>query len=205
MTRLITLLHLSDIQFGRNHRSGIGPAEVTTMTTHPQTRFVTVEDYLASEDGGHIRHEYIGRRLYAMTDANLRHNRIARNTLIALATQRRDSTCEVFMADVKLRLTIRGEDIFYYPDLMVCCDPAGCADNYRTRPGLIVEVLSESTERIDRCEKLLSYRQIDSLQAYLILSQEEVKATLYRRESGWRAETFSDPGAVLDLPCAGLK
>lgn len=175
------------------------------MTTHSQTTFVTVKDYLASEDGGHIRHEYISGQLYAMADANLRHNRIARNTLVALATQRHGSTCEVFMADVKVRLTVGGEDIFYYPDLMVCCDPADYAGDYCARPGLIIEVLSGDTERIDRGEKLWSYRQIDSLQAYLILSQEEVKATLYRRESGWRAETFCDPGAVLVLPCAGLK
>ena len=127
-----------------------------------------------------------------MTDANLRHNRIARNTLVALATQRHGSTCEVFMADVKVRLTVGGEDIFSYPDLMVCCNPADCADDYCTRPGLVIEALSENTERIDRGEKLWSYRQIDSLQAYLLLSQEEVISTLYRRESGWRAETFSD-------------
>ncbi len=55
------------------------------MATYPQTRLVTVEDYLASEDGGDSRHEYIGGRLYAMTGASVRHNRIARNTLVALA------------------------------------------------------------------------------------------------------------------------
>ena len=164
-----------------------------------------MEDYLASEDGGDIRHEYIGGRRYAMTGASVRHNRIARNTLVALAAQLRGSPCKVFMSNVKLHLTIGGEGIFYYPDLMVCCDPADCADDYRTRPSLIVEALSESTERIDRREKLLYYRQIDSVQACLILSQEDVKATLYRQESGWQAETFSDPGAVLDLSCAGLK
>ena len=175
------------------------------MVIHLQSRLVTVEDYLASEDGSDIRHEYIGGRLYAMTGASVRHNRIARNTLVALAAQLRGSPCEVFMSDVKLHLTIGGEHIFYYPDLMVCCDPTDCADYYRTRPCLIVEILSESTERIDRREKLLSYMQIEGLQAYLILSQEQVKATLYRRESGWQAEVCNELQAVLKLPCGNLE
>ncbi len=175
------------------------------MFTQINPAFLSVEDYLASEDGSDIRHEYIGGQLYAMTGTSVRHNRIARSVLVALDAQLRGSPCEVFMADVKLRLTIAGEDIFYYPDLMVCCDPTDHADYYRTRPCLIIEILSDSTERIDRREKLLSYMQIDSLQAYLILSQQAMQATLYRREPSWHPEIFTAPQAVLKLPCAGLE
>jgi Uma2 family endonuclease len=175
------------------------------MTTRPQTQLVTVKDYLAGEDGGDIRHEYIGGRLYAMTGASVRHNRIARNALLALASQPRGSSCEAFMSDVKLHLSVAGEDIFYYPDSMVCCDPDDNAEYFRARPCLIIEILSESTERIERREKLLSYRRIDGLQAYLLLSQQACAATLYRRGCGWRPRTFDDPEVVLELPCAGLK
>ena len=82
------------------------------MATYPQSRLVTVEDYLASEDGSDVRHEYIDGRLNAMTGASVQHNRIARDTLIALEAQLRGSPCEVFMSDVKLYLTSEGEEIF---------------------------------------------------------------------------------------------
>lgn len=91
------------------------------------------------------------------------------------------------MADIKVHLTVAGEDAFYYPDLMLACDPRDRARYYRERPCLIVEVLSNATERIDRREKLLAYNRIDSLQEYLMLSQNEPLAALHRRRDDWHA------------------
>jgi len=173
------------------------------MTIQPNSHFLSVEDYLAGEEQSELRHEYIDGQVYAMTGASVRHNLIASNLLVALRSQSRRSTCQVFMSDVKLRLAIAGKDIFYYPDLMVCCDPADRAAYYRSKPCLIVEILSDSTARVDRQEKLFAYIQIESLQAYLILSQEALYATLHRREDDWRGEIFTDPRSMLTLPCAG--
>ena len=173
------------------------------MAIQPYSHFLSVEDYLAGEEQSDLRHEYIDGHVYAMTGASVRHNLIASNILVALRSQARGSTCEVFMSDVKLRLAIAGKDIFYYPDLMVCCDPADRAAYYRSKPCLIVEILSDSTARIDRQEKLFAYIQIESLQAYLILSQEALYATLHRREDDWRGAVFTDPQSILKLPCAG--
>ena len=93
------------------------------------------------------------------------------------------------MSDMKVRLRVASDDAFYYPDLMLACDPEDRATYYRTRPCLIVEVLSDTTQRIDRREKLLAYTSIDSLQEYLLLSQNGVEATLHRRVDGWRGQT----------------
>jgi Uma2 family endonuclease len=70
---------------------------------------------------------------------------------------------------VKLRAA---EDLFYYPDLMVACGPEGESSLYEDSPCLIVEVTSPSTAFIDRHEKMLAYRRIPSLGAYLIFDQE---------------------------------
>jgi Uma2 family endonuclease len=107
------------------------------------------------------------------------------------------------MSDMKVRLNIAGEDAFYYPDLMLCCDPTDRETYYRRHPCLLVEVMSESTERIDRREKLLAYTQIDSLQAYLLLSQDRQLAEIHRRRAEWRIER--QIAGVLTIDCLGLK
>lgn len=174
------------------------------MKAHRQSDTLTVEDYLAAEDASDIRHEYIGGRLYTMTGASVRHNHIAGNLFAMLHPAARAKGCEVFMTDVKLHLQAGGEDVFYYPDLMACCDPSDDHPYYRERPCLLVEILSESTERIDRREKWMAYTQIPSLQGYLILSQEQTRASLYRRDADWRGVHFSEPDQRLDLPCVEL-
>jgi len=73
---------------------------------------------------------------------------------------------------------------FYYPDIQVTCREEPEA-YFNTSPCLIVEVLSANTERIDRTEKLEAYRQIDSLQEYLLLSEDSPHAELYRRDNEW--------------------
>ena len=171
------------------------------MKAHRQPELLPVEDYLAAEEASDIRHEYIGGRLYAMTGASVRHNRIAINLLTAIEPATRDKGCEVFMADVKLHLRAGGEDMFYYPDLMVCCDPSDDHPYYRERPCLLVEILSESTERIDRREKWLAYTQIASLQGYLILSQDRMQGTLYRRDTDWHGVSVEDSAHGIALPC----
>ncbi len=175
------------------------------MSAQLQPRWLSVEDYLAFEEHSEIKHEYINGEIYAMAGASTRHNQIAGNLFARLLAHLRGSPCQVFFADVKLHLKELGVEIFYYPDLMVCCDPNDRDPYYRTRPCLIVEVLSSGTARIDQREKLFAYARLESLQAYLLLEQDRIGATLHWRDSGdWRRAEFSDPQAELTLPCAGL-
>ena len=111
---------------------------------------IGVEDYLAAEDGAGFRSEYIAGQVFAMTGASATHNIICVNLALALAPHARAGGCQFFLNDMKLRLSLRGIDCFYYPDAMICCDPADDHPLYRERPCLLVEVLSESTARIDR-------------------------------------------------------
>jgi Uma2 family endonuclease len=88
---------------------------------------------------------------------------------------------------MKVRVKTAAEERFYYPDIQVTCREETEA-YFNNTPCLIVEVLSANTERIDRTEKLEAYRQIDSLQEYLLLSQDSPHAELYRRDSDWRPD-----------------
>lgn len=98
--------------------------------------------------------------------------------------------------DVKLR----ARRAFYYPDAMLSCaaqnDPA-----VESEPCLFAEVLGPSTEMIDRGAKLRAYRQIASVQAYVLISQEERLAEIYRRSGAlWTYESIDDARAFT-LPC----
>ncbi len=127
-------------------------------------QFISVDAYLEGEETSEIRHEYIGGQVYAMSGGSEAHNLICGNLYSAMRHHLRGSPCKVFMADMKLRLNIAEDDIFYYPDLLVTCDPSDNERYFKTQPSVLVEVLSPSTERLDRREKFLSYIALPSLE-----------------------------------------
>ena len=156
---------------------------------------ISVDDYIVGESQTDIRHEYVDGQVYAMGGASDRHGLILNALAFALTPAARDKACQLFTSDMKVRLSIAGKDVFYYPDLVLSCDPADRESYYRTRPCLIVEVLSESTERIDRREKFLSYQTLPSLQAYVLIAQDAPLVEVYRRSTEWQPEYY-ESGAV---------
>src|SRR5205807_1050685 len=107
-----------------------------------------------------IRHEYVAGQIFAMAGTTDAHNLICGNLYAAMHGHLRGGPCKLFMADVKARLFVEGEHFFYYPDLMVTCDRRDTEPLYKSFPKLIIEVLSDSTERLDRSEKFWNYVQI---------------------------------------------
>jgi len=158
----------------------------------PQTTaaFFSVDDYLAGELGSQVRHEYVDGEIYAMVGASDRHGLIALN-LAGILSQRLPERCQVFMSDMKVRIQAAERDIFYYPDVLVSCDPRDREPYYRQSPCLIAEVLSPHTARLDRFEKFLFYRQLDSLQEYLLVSQDYRLIEVFRRSDQWQATRFT--------------
>jgi Uma2 family endonuclease len=92
------------------------------------------------------------------------------------------------MSDVKVRLKIGEDDIFYYPDIMVACEPRDTNRYFKRYPKILIEVLSPETERTDRREKLLSYTQIETLEEYVLVAQDKTEITVFRRKNNWRPE-----------------
>lgn len=163
---------------------------------------ISEEDYLALEAQSPSKHEYVAGSIYAMTGASLRHNLVALNIAALLRGHLRGTPCRTFMSDAKLRVAkIHG---YYYPDVMVTCDPRhqniSPADNVVDTPRLVVEILSQSTEATDRREKLLAYRSLPSLLEYMLVSQDEASIEIHRRQGdiGWQIITLS-PGDPVEL------
>jgi len=161
---------------------------------------LNVEEYLTGELKSRDRHEYVGGLVYAMTGASEDHNLISLNLAFALRTHLRGGRCKVNVADVKVRLQISEEDVFYYPDVMVACDPRDTDPYFKRFPQVLVEVLSPQTEQTDRREKFLSYIQIETLQEYLMVAQDRMEVTVFRRASKWQAEVIRQPEELLRLP-----
>ena len=164
-------------------------------------------EYLALEARSPVRHEYIAGEIFAMTGASIRHNIIALNIATALRTHLRGTPCRALMEGVKLYL--KKERSYFYPDVMVTCEPRLLELDAQVQvvdsPVLIVEVLSPSTEGIDRREKLRAYRTLPSLEEYLLVSQEQAQVEIYRRRGdiGWDIITF-EPGDMIELASVEL-
>ena len=154
--------------------------------------FLSVEEYLLAEDKSEIRHEYLGGKTFAMAGASEEHNLIAGNIYALLRSHLRGTTCRPFVSDMKVKVETEKVDIFYYPDIVVTCDPQDNDRYVKTHPNLIVEVLSDSTETTDRREKLVNYQNLESLQEYVLVSQNEIKVEVYRKDpqGNWSVQTF---------------
>ncbi|GAB5602061.1 Uma2 family endonuclease [Thermus sp. FJN-A] len=154
------------------------------------------EAYLALEEKSPVRHELLEGVPYAMAGATEAHNLVVGNLFAHLWPFARAKGCKLFVADMKLRVSSR---TFYYPDLMAVCgeDPHPL---YKERPCLVVEVLSESTEAIDRREKLWRYREIPSLEAYLLVDSRERRVEGYFRQGeGWLYRLWEE--GEVEVPC----
>jgi Uma2 family endonuclease len=140
---------------------------------------LTVEQYLAQEERAQVRHEYVNGQVFAMTGATEAHNAICVNLLTFLHQKVKGSGCRVFINDMKVH--VETANSFYYPDIMVTCEPFVGDSVFKQSPKLIVEVLSPSTSRTDRREKLVAYRQLISLQQYLIVHQKRNCIEVYQK------------------------
>lgn len=178
-------------------------AEARPRYADPGLRLMSVEEYLQFEEKATLRHEYINGGVYAMSGVTLAHNRITFQLATAISGRLRTGPCKVFLNDVKLRLELGSDMIFYYPDVIVACRPEEWGANFVRNPKLVVEVLSPSTQHIDRREKSLNYHRA-AIEEYVILSQTERQAILHRYGGRWDLEVASGPGAVLQLRSLGL-
>lgn len=174
------------------------------MSLPAQPSYLPPEDYLAGEEAASVKHEYVDGEVYAMSGASEKHNRIAGNAFFHFRAATRGKTCGAFMADMKLRLV--EQNLFYYPDVMLACDPEDDHPLYKTRPCVIVEVLSPSTAATDRREKWHAYRNLPSLQAYLMADAEARSVEYYLRdEAGIWQHARLEENEVFSLRCGDAR
>ncbi|MEM1307518.1 MAG: Uma2 family endonuclease [Pseudomonadota bacterium] len=162
--------------------------------------YVDPATYLARDETAGTRHELIRGVLYAMVGASRRHNMIAGNISFSLRTQLR-GTCAVFEQTQKLRVHSNEDTAFLYPDVMTICDPDDNDEAFAERPCLIVEVLSPSSQALDRIGKLAIYRSIPTLDTYILVAQDLWHIEVFERATGWRPRILGDEETI--SVCAG--
>ncbi len=151
------------------------------MTALPKKREYTPEEYLALEEKAEYRSEYENGEIIAMAGGSLDHAQIISN-INRFVGNKLAANCRSLTTDVKVR--VENYRKFYYPDVLVIC---GEPKFYKKRkdtiinPVVIVEVLSDSTEAKDRGEKFAAYQTLDTLQEYILISQDKTKVEQFRR------------------------
>lgn len=163
-------------------------------------RPMSVEEYLEFERNSPIKHEFVGGHIYAMVGVSRRHSRISLNIASRLLAAARSGPCRVHQSDMKV---LTPDDLFYYPDVVVACGPEPEEPDLEDKPCLIVEVLSPTTAQTDRREKLAAYKKFPSLQAYLIISQDERKVGRHFRDENddwWQAEIVGEGNVPIPCP-----
>lgn len=160
------------------------------------------DEYLARERNAECKSEYYRGQIFAMAGATPRHNRICVNLLIALGNRLSGTTCFPYHGEQRLRIQSVG--LSTYPDVAVICgelEPDPQDRDAAVNPRVIVEVLSPSTEQYDRGKKFDCYREIPTLQEYILVSQENPQVERFVRQvdGSWLLTIFKGSESQLEL------
>ncbi len=149
-----------------------------------QKEKVSVEEYLDLERKALEKSELINGEIYAMTGTTRKHNRIALNLASFLDGVLKGKPCRVYISD--LRVQVEKTNLITYPDLVITCGEEILRDSYKDtilNPKCIIEVLSDSTEKYDRGDKFFHYQKIESLEEYILVSQDFFKVESFIRNT----------------------
>jgi Uma2 family endonuclease len=157
---------------------------------HPQ--MMTVEEYFQLEENDPAtRYEYSDGHVYAMAGGTANHDNIKSNMQRILWSLLRGSPCRVYSSDMKVFIS---ETRYFHPDVIVTCDPRdrGTVQAIQS-PRLVVEVLSPSTELIDRTWKLQNYRAHPTIEEYMLVDAKALKIEIYHKENTkWIYDLFEN-------------
>ncbi len=173
------------------------------MTSQPKS-CLTPEEYLAIERQNEYKSEYIDGEMVAMVGASRRHNIITFNVVKVLGRQLEGRPCEGYANDMRVKIASRREYAYTYPDVVIVCGEPQFEDGHLDtllNPTVLIEVLSESTERYDRGKKFSFYRTIESLAEYVLIAQDEYRIEQYVRQPDgrWMLSDHRLPEDVVNL------
>jgi Uma2 family endonuclease len=162
---------------------------------------MTVAEFLAWEETQELRWEFDGFAPVAMTGVTVAHDVIQANLVSALNARLRGTACRAHGSNLKIEVAGR----IRYPDAFVSCAPLAPNDTVRRDPVVVFEVLSPSTARTDRVEKMHEYWETPSIQRYVLIEQDAVSAMAFTRgDESWSGRVLW-PGSVVALPEIGIE
>ena len=164
----------------------------------------SVQEYFRREEKSLDRHEFHEGEILAMSGGTYHHSLVAANAIRELGNRLRGSRCRALESNMRVCAVPGGR--YVYPDLTVVCgdpqfDPLDSGPRTLTNPKVVIEILSESTEAYDRGEEFARYREIPSLEEFVLVSQWAPQIEVFtRREDGtWLFSAWSGMEAVAQL------
>ena len=177
------------------------------LQTEP-VHFMTPDEYLAFEQQCDVKHEYLNGLIIAMPGASRRHNLLTVAMATLLRYHLRGTPCQIFASAMKVNASHKGNQVFYYPDILVAChgQDRDCDPFVEEQPQVVVEVLSPSTQMRDRMEKLAAYTAIAGLREYVLVAQDRLEIDVYQSTGAqWEIVRYrGDPDATLSLNSIGF-
>jgi Uma2 family endonuclease len=170
--------------------------------------YTSIEDYLAEEREALDKHEYYQGEVFAMSGASLKHNEIFTTLFGQMLNKLKGKGCRPYGSD--LRIHIPENTLFTYPDISVFCGEPNLTDDHfdtATNPTVIVEILSKSTRDYDLGGKFKLYRDIKSLQAYLVVDSLSMYAVLHTKLSTnqWNLQEYNESNAIIKIDCLQIE
>jgi Uma2 family endonuclease len=168
---------------------------------------ITPQEYLIRERQASIKSEFYQGEIFAMGGGSANHSLIAANFVREAGNALKDKPCIVFNSD--LRVQVQSTGLYTYPDATIVCGELLFDDDHRDtllNPTVIVEVLSDSTEKYDRGEKSNHYRQIASLKELILIAQERSHVERFTRQPNgdWLFHEQKELTADFELKSLGI-
>ena len=171
---------------------------------------MSIAEYLRRERDSLEKHEYRDGEALLMAGGTANHSLIVANVIGELRGRLKGTPCRVY--DGNLRVRIPPTVLFTYPDLSIICgqrrlDAQDGNGETVTNPRVIIEVLSPTTEGYDRGEKFSRYRQLDSLEEYVLVSQQTPRVESFLRQAGgtWLLTAVEGVASVANIRCLNVE
>ena len=162
---------------------------------------LSVEEYFALDDESELKSDYHEGVLYPICSVSVEHGRLCLRLGRRLEERIESGPCIPMVAPVRVRVS---RTKYVYPDLLVVRGkPILTQENANTitNPKTIIEVLSPSTKDYDYGTKFELYRQLSSLEEYVLVSQDQQRIEVFRRMDNqeWRLLRYEGAETVLPL------
>jgi len=157
-------------------------------------------EYLEFAEQAEVRQEFDNGQITAMAGGTIEHSRLVARMGYLLQQALEGKPCNVFSSDGRVR--IEATNRATYPDVSVVCGPVKVASDDPhgiTNPVVLVEVLSETTEKDDRGAKFAHYRRLPSLREYVLVGQDSPRVEIFRREADLWVFREYGPGQEFSL------
>lgn len=161
----------------------------------PAVKYYTQEEYLAFERESPVRHEFYRGEIFNMSGASYEHNIIEDNIRGELHSFLKGKNCRSLGSN--LRVHVKENTLYTYPDVLIVCNEPEFLDNtFDTllNPSVLFEILSPSTANYDKGVKFELYRDIKSLQEYVLVNSSKLHVELYQRnkDNSWTLTEYKN-------------